>query len=36
VANALGRLIGGGTLEFPIVQQFNMFSDAHMDVRVAP
>jgi hypothetical protein len=32
----LGRLIGGGTLGFPIVQQFNMFSDAHMDVRAAP
>ena len=36
VANALGQLIGGGTLVFPIVQQFNTFSDAHMDVRVAP
>lgn len=35
-ANALGRLIGGDTLGFPLVQQFNLFSDAHMDVRAAP
>ena len=35
-ANALGQLIGGDTLGFPIIQQFNMFPDAHMDVHAAP
>ena len=39
-ANALGMLIGGSTLGFPIIQQFNMFTSAHLDaagaVAVAP
>jgi len=35
-ANGLGRLIGSSTLGFPIIQQFNMFSAAQMDVRTAP
>ena len=35
-ANALGRLIEGSTLGFPVVQQFNTFSGAHMDVRSGP
>jgi hypothetical protein len=30
--NALGTLIGGAELAFPIVQQFNVFPTAHMDV----
>jgi hypothetical protein len=35
-ANALGELIGGGTLAFPIIQQFNMFSLGQMAVSIAP
>ena len=35
-ANALGGLIGGSTLGFPIIQQFNIFATAHMDVTAAP
>jgi hypothetical protein len=34
--NALGALIGATTLGFPILQQFNVFVGAHMDVFVAP
>lgn len=34
--NALGALIGGATLGFPIVPQFNVFTGAHMSVTVAP
>ena len=34
--NALGKLIGGDTLGFPIVQQFNTFSRARMRVNAAP
>ena len=30
--SALGELIGGSSLGFPIVQQFNIFSSAHMGV----
>ena len=33
-ASALGVLIGGGALGFPIVQQFNVLPSAHMDVAV--
>ena len=32
----LGQLIGGPSIGFPIIQQFNTFSAAHMEVRVAP
>ena len=35
-ANALGTLIGGSTLGFPVIQQCNTFSSAHMDVHAAP
>ena len=35
-ANALGGLIGGSTLGFPIIQQFNMFSAAQMGVSTTP
>jgi len=35
-ANALGTLIGSSTLGFPIVQQFNTFSRAHMRVTATP
>ena len=28
----LGELIGGGSIGFPILQQFNLFSNAHMEV----
>jgi hypothetical protein len=34
--NALARLIGTTMLTFPIIQQFNMFSTAHMSVRAVP
>jgi len=34
--SALGALIGGSTLAFPILQQFNLLPTAHMDVGVAP
>ena len=30
----LGDLIGGDTLHFAILQQFNTFAQAHMDVSV--
>ncbi len=29
---ALGELIDGGSTEFPLLQQFNQFSAAHMEV----
>jgi hypothetical protein len=32
--NALAGLIGGTALGFPIIQQFNLFSEAHMAVSV--
>ena len=35
-ASSLGRLIGGDTLGFPIIQQFNTFSLAQMGVSIAP
>jgi hypothetical protein len=35
-ANELGALIGGSTLGFPLVQQFNTFSGAHMGVSTKP
>jgi hypothetical protein len=35
-ANALGRLIGGSLLGFPLVQQFNTFPEGHMSVCGAP
>ena len=35
-ANALGTLIGGSTLGFPIVQQFNTFSRAHLRATATP
>ena len=28
----LGELIGGGSIGFPLLQQFNLFSTAHMEV----
>jgi len=34
--NELGLLIGGGSTGFPVLQQFNTFSTAHMQVAVAP
>jgi len=34
--NELGLLIGGVSTGFPLLQQFNTFSTAHMDVAVAP
>jgi hypothetical protein len=34
--NALAQFIGTTLLTFPIIQQFNMFSSAHMSVRVVP
>lgn len=30
---ALGRLIGGATLGFPIIQKFNTFAAAQMNVN---
>ena len=30
--NALGQLIGGGTIGFPLLQQFNTFDSAEMSV----
>jgi len=30
--NAIGELFGGGSVGFPILQQFNTFADAHMSV----
>jgi hypothetical protein len=30
--NELGQLIGGGSTAFAIVQQFNTFATAHMEV----
>ena len=33
---ALGQLIGGSTLGFPIIQQFNTFANAQMNVSGAP
>lgn len=35
-ANDLGALVGGGTLGFPIVQQFNGFVEAQMGVSIVP
>jgi len=35
-SSALGQLIGGATLPFVAIQQFNLFSAAHMNVRNAP
>ncbi|MEO8675090.1 MAG: hypothetical protein ABI569_05890 [Casimicrobiaceae bacterium] len=35
-SNAVGRLIGGDTLAFPVVQQFNTFSRARMRVIATP
>ncbi len=32
--NELGQLIGGGSTGFPVLQQFNAFSTAHMEVSV--
>ena len=32
--NPLGQLIGGGSTGFPIIQQFNTFTTAHMGVSV--
>jgi hypothetical protein len=34
--SALAALIGTTLLTFPIIQQFNMFSTAHMTVTVVP
>lgn len=35
--NALSALIGGRTTpEFPVIEQFNVFSGAHMDTSIAP
>ena len=34
-ANPLGELLGGGEVHFPILQQFNTFAHAHMDVTVS-
>jgi hypothetical protein len=31
---ALGQLIGGSSTGFPIIQQFNTFGAAHMQVSV--
>ena len=33
-SNQLGQLVGGGVAHFPILQQFNTFAIAHMDVTV--
>jgi hypothetical protein len=33
--NELGQLIGGGSTGFPVLQQFNTFTAAHMQVTVA-
>lgn len=33
--NALGGIVGGGTFEFPLVQQFNTFANASMNVQVS-
>ena len=35
-ANALGELVGGGALGFPVIQQFNGFAQAHMGASVTP
>jgi hypothetical protein len=32
--NELGQLIGGGSTGFAIVQQFNTFATAHMEVSI--
>jgi len=32
----LGQLIGGGSTGFPLLQQFNTFTDAHMQVSIVP
>jgi hypothetical protein len=34
--NEFGQLIGGGSTGFPLLQQFNTFSTAHMEVAAAP
>jgi len=34
--NELGLLIGGGSTGFPVLQQFNTFNTAHMEVAAAP
>jgi len=36
VDGPLGQLIGGGTMGFPIIQQFNTFATAQMSVSGAP
>jgi hypothetical protein len=33
--NALGQIVGGSTFEFPLVQQFNTFANASMNVQVS-
>ena len=33
-SNPLGQLIGSGSIGFPIIQQFNTFTTAHMGVSV--
>jgi hypothetical protein len=35
-ASALGKLIGGATLPFVAIQQFNLFAAAHMHVTAGP
>ena len=35
-ASALGQLIGGATMPFVVIQQFNLLPAATMQVRVAP
>ena len=35
-SNDLGHLLGGGVVQFPVLQQFNTFSNAHMAVTVTP
>lgn len=34
--SALGRLIGAGRVDFPVLQQFNLFDAAQMQVVVNP
>jgi hypothetical protein len=35
-SNDLGHLLGGGIVRFPVLQQFNTFSNAHMAVSATP
>jgi len=35
-SSSLGDLIGGDSIGFPIIQQFNTFATAHMDVTLMP